>query len=48
MVTSGLIVGILFLVTQNIIVYFNKNQQKIVVHRLFGISFFRTYRGYMW
>lgn len=48
MVTSGLIVGILFLVTQNIIVYFNKNQQKIVVHRLFGVSFFRTYRGYMW
>lgn len=47
-VTSGLIVGILFLVTQNIIVYFNKNQQKIVVHRLFGVSFFRTYRGYMW
>ncbi|PGW29743.1 bacteriocin-associated integral membrane family protein [Bacillus cereus] len=48
MVTSGLIVGILFLVTQNIIVYFNKNQQKIVVHRLFGVSFLRTYRGYMW
>ncbi|KAA0783339.1 DUF1430 domain-containing protein [Bacillus wiedmannii] len=46
-VTSGLIVGILFLVTQNIIVYFNKNQQKIVVHRLFGVDFFRTYKGYM-
>ncbi|MEH6892478.1 DUF1430 domain-containing protein [Bacillus sp. JJ864] len=46
-VTSGLIVGILFLVTQNMIIYFNKNQQKIVVHRLFGVSFFRTYRGYM-
>ncbi|QWH15271.1 DUF1430 domain-containing protein (plasmid) [Bacillus mycoides] len=46
-VTSGLIVGILFLVTQNIIVYFNKNQQKIVVHRLFGVGFFRTYKGYM-
>ncbi len=46
-VTSGLIVGILFLVAQNIIVYFNKNQQKIVVHRLFGVDFFRTYKGYM-
>lgn len=46
-VTGGLIVGILFLVTQNMIIYFNKNQQKIVVHRLFGVSFFRTYRGYM-
>ncbi|PEA54709.1 bacteriocin-associated protein [Bacillus pseudomycoides] len=46
-VTSGLLVGILFLVTQNMIIYFNKNQQKIVVHRLFGVSFFRTYRGYM-
>ncbi|HDX9578884.1 TPA: DUF1430 domain-containing protein [Bacillus pseudomycoides] len=47
MVTCGLIAGILFLVTQSIILYFNKNQQKIVVHRLFGVSFFRTYRGYM-
>ncbi|MEI4802640.1 DUF1430 domain-containing protein [Bacillus sp. FJAT-51639] len=46
-VTSVLIVGILFLVIQNIIVYFNKNQQKIVVHRLFGVGFFRTYKGYM-
>ncbi|MFP3377666.1 DUF1430 domain-containing protein [Bacillus sp. SIMBA_069] len=46
-VTSGLIVGILFLVAQNIILYFNKNQQKIVVHRLFGVDFFRTYKGYM-
>ncbi|ENQ3106267.1 DUF1430 domain-containing protein [Bacillus cereus] len=46
-VTSGLIVGILFLVTQNMIIYFNKNQQKIVVYRLFGIGFFRTYRWYI-
>lgn len=43
-VTSGLIVGILFLVTQNIIVYFNKNQQKIVVHRLFGVDFLEHIR----
>lgn len=47
MVTCGLTVGILFLVTQNMIIYFNKNQQQIVVHRLFGVGFFRTYRGYM-
>ncbi|MDM5188677.1 DUF1430 domain-containing protein [Bacillus sp. DX4.1] len=46
-ISIGLIVGILSLITQNIIVYFNKNQQKIVVYRLFGVGFFRTYKGYM-
>ncbi|MFD3450139.1 bacteriocin-associated integral membrane family protein [Microbacteriaceae bacterium 4G12] len=47
MVTIALIISILFLVTQNMIIYFNKNQQKIIVHRLFGVGFFRTYKAYI-
>ncbi|SHH31860.1 DUF1430 domain-containing protein [Tepidibacter thalassicus] len=42
----GLILGLLILIIQNTIVFFNKNQRKFIVHRLFGIGFFRTYKEY--
>lgn len=47
LISFGLIVGLIILVTQNLIVFFNKNQHKYVVNRLFGIGFFRTYKDYM-
>lgn len=42
----GLISGLLILITQNMIIFFNKNQRKFIVRRLFGIGFFRTYKEY--
>ena len=47
LVSIGLLSGLVILVAQNLIIFFNKNQQKIIVRRLFGISFFRTYKEYM-
>jgi putative ABC transport system permease protein len=47
LISLGLLLGFFFLVTQNLIVFFNKYQQKFVVHRLFGIDFFRTYKQYI-
>ncbi|WP_405107773.1 DUF1430 domain-containing protein [Paenibacillus sp. FSL K6-1217] len=43
----GLVSGFILLTTQNIIIYFNKNQHKLIVRRLFGTGFFRTYKEYV-
>ncbi|MDQ0176113.1 DUF1430 domain-containing protein [Bacillus chungangensis] len=43
----AILTGLLILIVQNLIVFFNKHQQKYVVNRLFGIGFFRTYKNYM-
>lgn len=40
------VVGLLILVVQNLIIFFDKYQRKFVVRRLFGVGFFRTYREY--
>ncbi|WP_339253996.1 DUF1430 domain-containing protein [Paenibacillus sp. FSL P2-0136] len=42
----GLVSGFILLSTQNIIIYFNKNQHKLIVRRLFGTGFFKTYKEY--
>lgn len=44
----GMASGLLFLITQNVVVFFHKNQQKIVVRRLFGADFYRTYKEYIY
>lgn len=43
----GLIAGLLILVTQNLAIFFSKNQRKFIVRRLFGTGFFRTYKEYI-
>lgn len=43
----GLIAGLLFLVIQNLIIFFNKYQRRFIVRRLFGADFFRTYKEYI-
>ncbi len=43
----GLLSGLLLLVVQNLAIFFNKNQRKFIVRRLFGTDFFRTYKEYM-
>ncbi|GLI04798.1 hypothetical protein YDYSG_08280 [Paenibacillus tyrfis] len=48
LISLGMVSGLLFLISQNIIVFFHKNQQKIVVRRLFGTDFFRTYKEYVY
>ncbi|MFD1396900.1 hypothetical protein ACFQ5F_13215 [Kroppenstedtia eburnea] len=40
----GFAVVFMLLTVQNQIIFFHKNQQRFVVHRLFGIGFFKTYR----
>lgn len=47
LMSLGLISGLLFLVVQNLIIFFNKYQRKFVVRRLFGTGFFRTYKEYI-
>ncbi|MET3208184.1 UNVERIFIED_CONTAM: putative ABC transport system permease protein [Paenibacillus sp. PvR008] len=44
---GGLLVGLLFFVVQNLIVFFKKYQQVFVVRRLFGFGFFKTYREFI-
>ncbi|WP_179861617.1 DUF1430 domain-containing protein [Bacillus toyonensis] len=46
LITLALLIGLLILITQNLMVFFNKNQQKFIVHRLLGVGFFRTYKIY--
>ncbi|GGA49565.1 hypothetical protein GCM10007416_23320 [Kroppenstedtia guangzhouensis] len=46
LIMLGLAVSFLFLIVQNLLIFFHKHQQRFVVHRLFGIGFFRTYRTY--
>lgn len=46
LMSLGLMAGLLILIIQNLIVFFNKNQQKFIVRKLFGIGFFRTYKEY--
>lgn len=45
---AGLIIALIFLVVQNLILFFNKHQSKFVVRRLFGTGFWRTYLEYFW
>lgn len=40
----GFAVVFMLLTVQNQIIFFHKHQQRFVVHRLFGIGFFKTYR----
>lgn len=47
LISLGLISGLLFLVVQNLSIFFNKYQRKFVVRRLFGTGFFRTYKEYI-
>lgn len=43
--TLGIICIFVFLIVQNLLIFFNKYQKRLVVSRLFGVGFFRTYRS---
>lgn len=47
-ISLGLAAGLLVLVVQNLSIFFSKYQQRIIVRRLFGTGFFRTYKEYLW
>jgi len=47
LISLGLLTGLLLLVVQNLIIFFQKNQYKFTVRRLFGTDFFRTYKEYI-
>lgn len=44
---GGLLIGLLFLVAQNLLVFFEQYQQAFIIRRLFGLSFFRTYKEFI-
>lgn len=46
-VSMILAVGLLLLVVQNIVIFFDKYQRKFVVRRLFGMGFFKSYKEYL-
>jgi len=48
MVSLGLLAGLLFLVIQNLAIFFNKYRYRFIVRRLFGTGFFKTYKEYLW
>jgi len=41
----GLMAVFVFLIVQNLIIFFHKHQKRFVIRRLFGIGFFKTYRA---
>lgn len=47
-ISLGMAAGLLVLVVQNLSIFFSKYQQRIIVRRLFGTGFFRTYKEYLW
>ena len=42
----GIIGVFIFLIVQNVMIFFHKHQKLLVVKRLFGIGFFKTYQSY--
>jgi putative ABC transport system permease protein len=42
----GLAAGLVLLVVQNLLLFFHQNQKLLIVRRLFGTGFFKTYQGY--
>lgn len=48
LISLGLLAGLLFLVVQNLVIFFNKHQYRFIVRRLFGAGFFKTYKEYFW
>ncbi|QKG83622.1 DUF1430 domain-containing protein [Kroppenstedtia pulmonis] len=46
LIMLGLVVAFVFLIVQNLLIFFHKHQKRFVVHRLFGIGFFKTYQTY--
>ncbi|MDR6226658.1 DUF1430 domain-containing protein [Desmospora profundinema] len=45
----GIIGVFLFLIVQNLLIFFHRHQKRLVVNRLFGIGYFRTYRSvFIW
>lgn len=43
----ALVLGTVFLIFQNVLLYFHRHQKLLVVRRLFGTGFFKTYREYV-
>ncbi|OYD09036.1 DUF1430 domain-containing protein [Paludifilum halophilum] len=41
----GIVSVFFFLIVQNLLIFFHKHQKRLVVNRLFGIGFFKTYRS---
>lgn len=46
LLSTALLVVLVILVAQNLVIFFSKYQLRFVIERIFGISFFRTYRAY--
>lgn len=41
----GIFAVLLFVILQNLLIFFHKHQKEFIVKRLFGIGFFKTYRS---